>query len=1315
MRSASLLALLLAPLSVGHLSCASPAGVAVPEDGAFIGPGPLDSASLGLDTGGSPLSVSPRSLTRREQAQFARTSTGSLRARTPLGLRAEVDAFGLVVRSGRDSLALETVAYGSASLGLVPLRAGAPTLHECAPIVRDVARCSAGVARDLGLLTEWWTNSSGGLHQGWTLHAPADDAVLGTHDLVTIEVEVTEGGVVGVDPDGRSATLLGSSGRVWRYAGLSAWDADGVVLPAHLDRDPDTLRVVVDTVGARWPITVDPSLSSEDKNSASDVAARDYFGNPVVFAGDINGDGYAELAVAARYDDDGGVESGSVYLYYGSSTGVAWATEQKLTASNPASYNYFGSLAGGVDFDGDGYGDLAVGSNNHDLYGTNAGLVYVYYGGSTGLVASSEQQIAASDSADSLRFGIELGGVGDVDGDGFDDLAVAGSGGAGAVYIYYGSASGLVAGSEQKITASDGSTNDRFIAISSSRFDLDGDGYDDLVVGAEGDSDDGQGSGSVYVYYGSSTGVLASSETKLTASDAASRTSYGGYVSGAGDLNGDGYDELMVGATADDLTGSVYIYYGSSTGVDSGSEQKINASDASASDRFAVVAGGGDLNADGYDDVLVGAERDNDGRGAVYAYYGSSTGLDASTELKVTASDGAPNDFFGASVAMGGDIDGDGVDDFATGASYHDDHGTSSGSVYVYYGQCASDVDGDGACTDLDCDDSDATVYPRASEVVGDEIDQDCDAAEICYVDADADGYTDGSTTVASVDLDCTDAGEATASVPTGDCDDDDASISPAATEGVGDEVDQDCDGTEICYADADDDGYTDGSTTAASDDTDCTDPGEGTASDPTGDCDDSDASFSPAVAEGVGDEVDQNCDGGEVCYADADDDGQTDGSTTVTSTDTDCTDSGEGTAEDATTDCDDGDADTYAGAPEVVGDEVDQDCDGGEVCFVDADGDGYTDGATTMASVDEDCGDLREATNAATTGDCDDDDPAIHPAGIEAVGDGIDGDCDGLELCYADHDLDGYVDAETTLSSIDLDCEDAGEGDNTTPVGDCDDGDASVHPAATEQPGDEVDQDCDGAELCYADADDDGFPDPYSIVASEDTDCGDAGEGTDRVPLADCDDTDPAIHPEAEELVADGVDQDCDGAERCYADADDDGYIDATSTILSADTDCTDAGEGSAEDATGECDDRNSAVNPGVAERPGDEVDSDCDGTELCYVDADDDGYPDFAQTIGSGDLDCRDAGEGLASEAAGECDDADASVNPGAEEIDGDGIDQDCDGDDPAAPVAEEDSQGKSRGCATVSGAGAPPAWLGLAGLLVLFGRRRRGDGLG
>ena len=277
-----------------------------------------------------------------------------------------------------------------------------------------------------------------------------------------------------------------------------------------------------------------------------------------------------------------------------------------------------------------------------------------------------------------------------------------------------------------------------------------------------------------------------------------------------------------------------------------------------------------------------------------------------------------------------------------------------------------------------------------------------------------------------------------------------------------------------------------------------------------------------------------------------------------------------------------------------------------------------------------------------------------------------------------------------------------------------------------------EIDQDCNGGDVCYIDADADGYRGSDNATQlSVDLDCDDFGEADASVDASDCDDNNMMINVDADEIVADGIDQDCDGTELCYVDADSDGYREVTGmeTVESLDMDCTDLGEGSEDEPSTDCDDSVASSNPGATELVGDGADQDCDGTELCYVDQDGDGYRTL-ETVQSLDSDCDDPTEANVDMPAGDCNDNAPGINPGVEEIPGDGVDQDCSGadimvDEPSAEpteepseeptepseedtdVTEEDIPADKEGCSTVSTGSF--AWF-LALPALLFTRRRR-----
>ncbi|HTB58463.1 MAG TPA: FG-GAP-like repeat-containing protein [Polyangia bacterium] len=268
----------------------------------------------------------------------------------------------------------------------------------------------------------------------------------------------------------------------------------------------------------------------------------------------------------------------------------------------------------------------------------------------------------------------------DVNGDGYADIIVGAdgtSGTTGRAYLYLGGAAGLASSPSTTLTGPDGA-NGLFGVSVASAGDVNGDGYADVIIGAYAV---GSETGRAYLYLGSAAGLSSSPTTTLIGADGTGGF-FGYSVASAGDVNGDGYADVIVGADqAGSLTGRAYLYLGRATGLSSSPAATLTGPDGTGGLFGLSVASAGDVNGDGYADVMIGASDVSNNAGRAYLYAGSAAGLPSSPTASFTGPDGG-GAHFGGSVASAGDINGDGYADIVIGAP-------NANRAYLYLGAAA--------------------------------------------------------------------------------------------------------------------------------------------------------------------------------------------------------------------------------------------------------------------------------------------------------------------------------------------------------------------------------------------------------------------------------------------------------------------------------------------------------------------------------------------------------------------------------------------------------------------------------------------------
>lgn len=357
-------------------------------------------------------------------------------------------------------------------------------------------------------------------------------------------------------------------------------------------------------------------------------------------------------------------------------TSPAWQGEGNITGAN-----YGFSVASAGDVNGDGYGDVIVGAPEYDNGQSREGAAFLYLGSPDGLSTTASWQIECNQTL--CLYGMSVASAGDVNGDGYGDVIVGASFydnqeavDEGTAFVYLGSAAGLATTPSWQ---GKGNQTISYYGFSvTSAGDVNGDGYGDVIVGAPVED-------AAFLYLGSASGL--STVVAWQGEGKQLDASYGWSVAAAGDVNGDGYGDVIVGEYGYDNgqedEGIAYLYLGSSSGLSTTAVWQVE-SNLDYAFYGEAVASAGDVNGDGFDDVIVGARAYNFSEGVVFLYFGSAGGLSLTSVWQKSGSQNGEN--YGFSVASAGDVNGDGYGDVIIGAHGHDDLVYSEGAAFIFNG-----------------------------------------------------------------------------------------------------------------------------------------------------------------------------------------------------------------------------------------------------------------------------------------------------------------------------------------------------------------------------------------------------------------------------------------------------------------------------------------------------------------------------------------------------------------------------------------------------------------------------------------------------
>lgn len=577
--------------------------------------------------------------------------------------------------------------------------------------------------------TEWYINESRGLEHGLTIN---DSEFFRSHSTLTALVSFE-----GIASDRKQlqddkTVNFKLDDILVSYSQLQVIDANGRHLPsAFILPQPDKnkrleqaglqVAIVVDITAAQFPISIDPFINSTTSEIVGTDGVNVVLGNNVVNVGDVTGNGFDDALVTDVYGESqvGDVQSvnrGAAYLYQGSASGIGttpiWSySEAQLDTSGNVGANLGFWAAAAGDINQDGYNDFVVSAPQYSSppsqTGDYIGRVYVFLGTQGGVY--SQFYVNEYNTAQLTNYGKSVASA-DVNGDGRNDLIIghpeynnpqATGTQHGRVLVFHASSAGNFTLSDpatwfsatpswSQTSTFDGALFGLSVANAG---DVNNDGYDDVVIGSPGYSNGQILEGAAYIYFGSAAGVTSVNNWQIEGNQADAEM--GLRVAGVGDVNGDKIDDVVISApywsASLSRAGKLSLYLGQATTGPGTTAAWIYYGDAK--DANANVANSvGDINGDGYGDVIVGipnytTSTVNTTFGRVLVFPGNATGLGVDPIFDNLGSNSIGQ--YGYSASGGGDFNGDGYVDFLIGEPGK----TATGTFSVEYVKATSDLE----------------------------------------------------------------------------------------------------------------------------------------------------------------------------------------------------------------------------------------------------------------------------------------------------------------------------------------------------------------------------------------------------------------------------------------------------------------------------------------------------------------------------------------------------------------------------------------------------------------------------------------------